>query len=98
MVRTVDYKGRVYDRFHVRRNDIGPGWAVFGRNPEYGDTLVSLVSLPGPTDTKLRRIGLWNSGRSGFRLKRTAQAVADRMNSYPAGADIPDFVTTEEIR
>lgn len=66
-----DYRGRVYDRFHVRRDcSIYPGWFIFGRNPEYGDRLIKLCARPNrPARRYPKRNGLVYVG---WRRKRDA--------------------------
>lgn len=80
-IEVVDYKGRVYDRFYVDKDPArGPGWFVFGMNPEYGDRLRMNCARPvGP-----RRKYKYYNGRvhRGWRLKREAQEIADRMNQW----------------
>lgn len=75
----VDYQGRKFDRFYASRSDLGPGWFVYGRNPGYGDRLISLCAWP---DRPPRRHLHWNGKvRHGWRLRRDAQAIADRLNT-----------------
>ena len=80
LIETVDYKGRVFDRLEARRDpSSGPGWFVFGRNEGYGDMLVKLCARP---DRPLRGHAHYNGKvRFGWRTKRDAQAIADRMNT-----------------
>lgn len=79
LIELVDYKGRTYNRFHVRRDEgKAPGWFVWGRNPEYGDNLIHLCARP---DVKLRAHPHYNyKVRRGWPTKKEAQAIADRMN------------------
>jgi hypothetical protein len=78
-LKTVDYRGRVFDRFYPARSPSdGPGWYVYGRNPEYGDNLVMLCARP---DVKHRRHPHYNVQiRRGFHTRREAQQVADQLN------------------
>ena len=79
VVTTVDYAGRSYDRFCVRRSpQDGPGWYVFGRNPEYNDSLVHLCARP---NLPIRRHPHYSCKVArGWHLRSEAQAVADLMN------------------
>lgn len=69
-----DYRGRLYDRFYVRRDvSIYPGWFIFGRNPEYGDRLIKLCGRPHEPKRRYRK-------RTclvyvGWRYKREAAAA-----------------------
>lgn len=78
-IETVDYKGRVYDRFYAAKDDLAPGWFVWGMNPEYGDRLRSKVARPD----KPARMFPYRNVRmfAGFKTKRDAQVVADALNS-----------------
>jgi hypothetical protein len=80
VIKTVDYKDRKYDRFYVARDPgFGPGWYVFGRNPEYGDHLVMNCARP---DVKPRSHPHYNQRvQRGWLYKRDAQAIADQMNA-----------------
>lgn len=75
----VDYAGRVFDRFYPRKDSsTGPGWYVFGRNPDYG-TLIKLCARP---NVKPR----WQANysgpvREGWHTKREAEAIAKQLNS-----------------
>jgi len=75
-----DSYGRVYNRFYARQDSTtGPGWYVFGRNPEYGDSLIRLCARP---DVKARRYRYHNGpARRGWATKRQAKAVADSLNA-----------------
>jgi hypothetical protein len=79
VIETVDYAGRVFDRFHARRDSsTGTGWYVFGRNPGYGDNLIKLCARP---DVPCRRHPHYNNPvQRGFRTRAEAQIVADAMN------------------
>lgn len=80
LFRNVDYKGRIFDRFYVCKNAChGPGWYVFGRNPEYNDCLVTLVAQPV---TKLRRHPHYNIRvQRGWHTRREALAYAHWLNT-----------------
>lgn len=78
-IETTDYKGRRFDRFEVRRDNIAPGWFVFGRNPEYGDTLIKMVAWID--EPKKRYRGRNCKTVRGWRTKREAQSIADKMNN-----------------
>lgn len=82
----VDYKGRSYADFYVRRAPAsGPGWYVFGRNPEYGNTLIRLCARPAVKPRAHRHYNV--SVRRGWRTRREAQAAADLLNlQFPAQA------------
>ncbi len=74
---SVDYKGRTFDRFYARKSpQNGPGWFGFGRNAEYGDTLVRLCAQPDGPPTRGYRVH-----HKGWRTKKEAQAIADQLNS-----------------
>lgn len=76
----VDYRGRVYDRFYAARDSHhGPGWFVWGRNPEYGDRLCKVVARPNVAP---RRYKHWNGRvRRGWATKAEAYSVAARLNA-----------------
>lgn len=83
-----DYRGRFFDRFHAHTDPAGgPGWYVFGRNPEYGDRMVKLVARP---NVKPRKHPHYNGPvRRGWHLKRDAVAVAKYLNErFPGGTDV----------
>ncbi len=81
-----DYRGRVYRGFTARRghND-GPGWHVYGAclpdvgEHTYGGGVIMHCAWP---DKPARYWPGWNVRRNaGWRTKREAQAVADRLNA-----------------
>lgn len=79
-----DYAGRHYDRFFVSRDHVGPGWYIFGRNPEYGNHLICLVARPNVPPRKHSHYNV--RVRRGFRLKRDAESVAAYLNTrFPNG-------------
>lgn len=79
-MKKIDYRGRVYDRFHARRSpDTGPGWYVYGRNVDYGDTLVMLCAWPDVPERKHKHYN--GKVLRGWNTKREAEAVASRMNA-----------------
>lgn len=74
-----DYKGRSYSRFYPAKDaKTGPGWYVFGRNPEYGDTLIMLCGRPAVAP---RHHPHYNGKiRRGWPTKALAQYWADVLN------------------
>jgi hypothetical protein len=81
-----NYSGHDFRNFFVSRDHSGPGWYIFGRNSEKYGTLPNgrgaYVKLCARPDVKPRRHPHYNGKvRRGWRLKRDAQAVADRLNS-----------------
>jgi len=79
IVMTRDYRGRTFSDFYVGRETIGKGWYVYGRNSEYGGTLVALVAYPDAPPRKLPKIS--RLVHVGFSSKAEAQAVADTLNN-----------------
>lgn len=75
-----DHKGRTYDRFYANIAPFaGPGWYVWGRNPEYGDNLIRLCGRP---DVAPRRHPHYNGPvRRGWHTKREAAAIATKLNN-----------------
>lgn len=75
-----DHCGRTFkDFFPTRAEPHGPGWFVYGRNPDYYGGLVYLCGRP---DVKPRQCAHYNGKvRRGWRTKREAAAVAARLNS-----------------
>lgn len=78
-----DYRGRSYADFYPRRSPAsGPGWYVFGRSPEYGNTLIRLCARPAAKPRAHPRYNVMV--RRGWRTRRAAQAAADLLNRrYP---------------
>jgi hypothetical protein len=77
---TIDYRDRVFSNFYIGQSPgTGPGWYIFGRNPEYGGRLVRLCGRPS---VKARRHPHYNCQvRRGWLKKRDALAV---LTSLPA--------------
>jgi len=75
----VDCRGRVFSNFYARKDHhTGPGWYIFGRNPEYGGRLIALCARPR---VKARRYPYYNCAvRRGWHTKREAQSIADQLN------------------
>ncbi len=75
----VDYKGRKFDRFYaVKSAHNGPGWYVYGRNSEYGDSLIHLCARP---DVKPRVQKHYNVRvRRGWHTKHEAATIAHHLN------------------
>lgn len=66
-----DYKGRVFDQFHARQDSgTGPGWFIFGRNPEYGGKLVRLCGKPNRP--RRRHVHYNGAVWHGWKTKRAA--------------------------
>lgn len=85
-VETVNYSGHTFGEFYVSRDHgHAPGWFVFGRNAEkYGthpDGRGAYVMLCARPAVPPRKHPHYNAPvRRGWRTKREAQAVADRLN------------------
>lgn len=79
-----DYAGRYYDRFYAERDHSGPGWYIFGRNPQYGGRLIRLIARP---NVKPRVHPHYNIKiRRGFRTRREAEMVVEFLNkTFPEG-------------
>ena len=74
-----DYRGRLYSDFYPRRApSSGPGWFVFGRSPEYGNTLIRLCARPAVEPRAHPHYNVMV--RRGWRTRRAAQAAADLLN------------------
>lgn len=69
----VDYRGRVYDNYHVRRDPtLGPGWYIFGRSPDY-QGILTLVARP---DVKPRKHPHYSGQvRRGWLRKKDAESA-----------------------
>ena len=80
IIHTTDYKSRTYDRFFVGTHAAyGPGYYVFGRNQDYGDSLITVCAQP---DVAFRRHSHYNCRvRRGWKTKREAQSIADKLNN-----------------
>lgn len=78
-IRTVNYKGDVFNCFYVRQDpSTGPGWYVFGRNEKYDGRYIMLCARP---NVKERRHPYYNKlVRRGWHTKREANAIAKEMN------------------
>lgn len=87
LIETTNYSGHTFADFYAeRRPGHAPGWFVSGRNSEkYGthaDGKGAYVMLCARPDVKARRHPHFNGAvQRGWRTKREAQAVADRMNA-----------------
>lgn len=81
-ITTVDHRGRWYDRYEATRNRRGPGWVVdgFGNGAEsYSASIRMQVARPAG---RARWHPHWNCAvHSGWKTRREAQAVADRLNA-----------------
>ena len=77
--RTTDYKGRKFAEFYpARSSSDGPGWYVFGRNPEYDGRLICLCGRPAVAPRKHPHYN--GPVRRGWFTKREAQYWADVLN------------------
>ena len=75
----IDHKGRVYhDFFPERKPEKGPGWYVYGRNPDYYNGIIKVCCWPL---VKPRAHPHYN-GRieRGWHRKRDAKAIAAFLN------------------
>ena len=74
-----DSRGRIFANFYPRRDPAsGPGWYVFGRNPEYAGALIMLCARP---DVKPRKHPHYNClVRRGYHTKAEAAHVAAQLN------------------
>jgi hypothetical protein len=92
LFRSVDYKGRVFDRFYVSKDPLhGPGWYVFGRNPDYNDRLVALVAQPA---IKPRGHPNYNIRvQRGWSTRREALAYANWFNANTSPTTIIGMTT-----
>lgn len=81
----IDYRHRAYDRFYPRRSpSSGPGWCVFGRNRQYGDSLIRLCARPRVVPRAHPHYNVMV--RRGWPTQRAAHAVAQWLNArYPTG-------------
>lgn len=78
---TVDYRDRHYANYYIERSPAtGPGWYIFGRNPEwYGGRLVRLCGRPA---VKARRHPHYNCRvRRGWLRKKDALSVLAQLPS-----------------
>lgn len=80
-IKTYDHKGRVYKEFHATRYH-WPGWFVFGRNYDAYASIVTLVAWPD-------RPQKFNHTFRGWRTKREARRVADRLNQMLNDGSLP---------
>jgi hypothetical protein len=84
---TTNYSGHVFSDFYVRRDPgYGPGWFVFGRNSEKYGTIADgsgayVKRCAWPDRPPRRHVHYNGQVQHGWRLKRDAQAVADRLNN-----------------
>lgn len=71
---TTDGRGRQFDQFYVAKSDAdGPGYYIFGRNPEYGGRLIMLCGRP---DVAPRKHPHYNCKvRRGWKTRREAIAA-----------------------
>lgn len=83
-----DYKGRMFAEFYVSRSaQDGPGWYVFGRNPEYGGHLVMLCGRPAVAPRKHPKYN--GPVRRGWSTRAKAQYWADQMNRVDRDPSAP---------
>jgi len=73
-----DYRNRVFSGFYLARAPTrGPGWYIWGRNPEYGGRLVRLCGWP---DVRPRKHPHYNIRvRRGWLRRSEAQQVLDHV-------------------
>ena len=84
-LRVINWRGDRFSDFYPEKNRLGSGWAVFGRNSErYGVDAQGrgcYVMECARPDKPRRKMPNWNGEvYVGFRTKREAQEVADRLN------------------
>lgn len=71
----VDSRGRKFHNFHVRKDAARKGWFIFGRNEQYGGTLVKMVAWP---QRKLKQYQF----PKGFDTKNLAEMACNELRYF----------------